>query len=490
MSDAHPLRGPVSEALHGVPLRLRLVVVTVGLLVTALAIAGLAASFRVEDFVIRQKAAELQNSAGQIESQVKYGLEEIPSASTSQRYGVYSVAIQVNGEAPSGAGPDEPNIPAISPTHEFVVHHRSFIVPSRDGDDRWIVVAYPGPSTNSTMTVAAPLATTDATITQLRWSTIFISLLAAAITAMLGWFLIRRAFRPLRQIEDTAQAIAAGDLTRRIPPTSTQDEISSLSQSLNMMLSRIEQSFAVRSASEDQMRRFVADASHELRTPLATVRGYAELYRQGAVTDPDDVSSAMRRIEDEAVRMSALVEDLLLLTRIDRRDLAADRPLIPELVDLTVLAAEAVQDAGARDPDREIRLQGWNGPVTPTSVIGDEAQLRQVLGNFLTNAMRYTPPGTPVEVLVGQTDSGPVLAVRDHGPGIPPDQRHRVFERFYRGESSRNTALGGSGLGLAIVHAIVSSHRGDVTVEDTAGGGATFVVRFTQEPHSPAQDDG
>lgn len=492
MSDQHPLRGPVSEALHEVPLRLRLVAVTVGLLVTALSIAGLAASFRLEEFVVRQKSTELQKAAGQVQEQVKGNLAQVPSSSTSRTYGAYTVTVMIDGSPPRNTAADQAALPSIQPRHEYVTSHRSFVVPSNDGESRWVAVAYPGPTPSSTITVAAPLINADRTVAQMRWSTIIISLVAAVTSAILGWFLIRRAFRPLSQIEDTAKAIADGDLTRRVPGASTRDEVSSLARSLNVMLSRIEQSFAVRTASEDRMRRFVADASHELRTPLATVRGYAELYRQGAVTEPDDVAASMRRIEDEAVRMSALVDDLLLLTRLDRSDPHSEpeRPLNPEPVDLTILAAEAVQDAVARDPEREIRLLGWDGAVSPAVVVGDEAQLRQVLNNLLTNAMRYTPPGTPVEVLVGRDDYGAVLAVRDHGPGIPREQRHRVFERFYRGESSRNTALGGSGLGLAIVQAIVASHRGDVTTEDTPGGGAIFVVRFAQEAHSEGQDDG
>ena len=491
MSAAHPLRGPVSDALHEVPLRLRLVAVTVGLLITALSVAGLAASYRLDSFVVSQKSDELHAAAPQVLDEVYSSLLQMPTEPATVPYNVYVVTIMPGGSAPEAGSPSQPAIPSIARDHPYVATHQSFIVNSYDGRSRWIAAAYPGPTSSSTVTVAISLSAADETVERMRWSTVVISIIAAVVSAVLGWFLIRRAFRPLTQIEDTAQAIAEGDLTRRVPDTTTRDEISSLATSLNLMLSRIEQSFAVRTASEDRMRRFVADASHELRTPLATVRGYAELYRQGAVTDPDDIGAAMRRIEGEAVRMSALVDNLLLLTRLDRSDREPDdKPAVREPVDLTVLAADAVQDAQARDRTRPMRLQGWDDQaVEPTTVVGDEAQLRQVLTNLLANALRYTPEGSPVEVLVGSGPQGALLAVRDHGPGIPAEQRHKVFERFYRGDSSRNTALGGSGLGLAIVQAIVGAMGGDVSVEETAGGGATFVVRLPQPPHRSAPED-
>ncbi len=208
------------------------------------------------------------------------------------------------------------------------------------------------------------------------------------------------------------------------------------------MLAQIERAFAAREASEERMRRFVADASHELRTPLAAVRGYAELYRQGAVSTPDDVASAMRRIEDEATRMGGLVEDLLMLARLDEQ-----RPGRRSPVDLTVVAADVVQDARALDTSRTVSLVGRGGPVGPTVVLGDEAHLRQVVTNLVANALRHTPSGTPIELAVGPDDGYGVLEVRDHGQGIEPEQVHKVFERFFRADASRQRASGGSGLG-------------------------------------------
>jgi two-component system OmpR family sensor kinase len=226
------------------------------------------------------------------------------------------------------------------------------------------------------------------------------------------------------------------------------------------------------------MRQFVADASHELRTPLAAVRGYAELYRQGAVREPDDIASAMSRIEGEAGRMGGLVEDLLTLARLDEQ-----RPLAISPVDLTVLAADAAQDARAIDPGRRITVQGKSGPLRPVVVQGDEAKLRQVVANLMSNALHHTPAGTPVELAVGlgSTPGQAVVEVRDHGPGVDPEKARKVFERFYRADPSRSRGTGGNGLGLAIAAAIVGSHHGRIGVGRTSGGGATFVLELPVE---------
>jgi two-component system OmpR family sensor kinase len=242
------------------------------------------------------------------------------------------------------------------------------------------------------------------------------------------------------------------------------------------MLTQIESAFRAREASEARTRRFAADASHELRTPLASIRGFAELYRHGAVPS-EEVPRTMRRIEDEATRMGGLVEDLLMLARLDER-----RPARAEPVDLAVLAGDAVHDVRGLDPERPVRLSGLqpgSGPV-PAVVVGDEGGLRQVVTNLVANAVRHTPAGTPVEVAVGvEPGVAPcaVLEVRDHGPGLPPEEAGRVFERFYRVDSSRRRGTGGgSGLGLSIVSAVTAAHGGTVDVRTTAGGGATFRV--------------
>ncbi|MBE3075055.1 MAG: HAMP domain-containing histidine kinase [Actinobacteria bacterium] len=382
-----------------------------------------------------------------------------------------------DGSAPYSVNPTgerlHPDIPNLTLNDVRVQHGTLFTVRSTDGEMRWRVVPGQLRDGSATFAVAVPLRGVDTTVQRMLSFAILTGLAVIASCALLGWYGVRRAFRPLTQIEDTAAAIATGDLTRRIPEPTAQDEVASLSRSLNAMLAQIEQSFAVREASEERMRQFVADASHELRTPLAAVRGYAELYRQGAVTQPEDVTSTMRRIEDESIRMGGLVEDLLLLTRLD-----SQRPLERGPVDLTVLAADAVQDARALDPTRQVRLLGLSGDLEPTTIEGDEPRLRQVVTNLVGNAVNHTPAGTDIDIAVGSGASGRArLEVRDHGGGVDPVKARRVFERFYRADPSRGRDNGGgNGLGLAIVAAIVSAHGGQVGVAATPGGGATFVV--------------
>jgi two-component system OmpR family sensor kinase len=251
------------------------------------------------------------------------------------------------------------------------------------------------------------------------------------------------------------------------------------------MLSQIETAFRAQAASESQaraseerMRRFVADASHELRTPLTSIRGFAELYRQGAVADQADVARVMRRVEEEAARMGLLVEDLLLLARLDQQ-----RPLVQEPVDLLSIAADVVLDARARHPQRSITLIAGESPVPPV-VLGDDARLRQVATNLVSNAILHTPPEASAAVSLQVEGDDAVLRVSDTGPGMPPAEAARVFERFYRADASRTraTAQNGSGLGLSIVAALVAAHGGTVEVESRLGVGTTFAVRLPLAP--------
>jgi two-component system OmpR family sensor kinase len=487
-SRQRSLPARVTRRLEALPLRLRLVAILMVLLLLALVLTASATTVlmrrdligRVDDDLQRAKVPVARQAATVIADQQQRG------ESTQALPGTYAVFfLPTDGsDAVAVYPPNEPLHPAIPPlplNDPRVRTGHPFTVGSTNGTTNWRVVAGP---VNSSLTyaVAVPLRSVDRTVRRLVLVELLIGLAVILACGVLGWYAVRRAFRPLSQIEDTAAAIAAGDLGRRIPTRAAKDEVTSLSRSLNSMLSQIEQSFAVREASEERMRQFVADASHELRTPLATVRGYAELYRQGAVSRPDDVASAMGRIESEAGRMSGLVEDLLLLARLDD-----SRPMEITDVDLTVLAADAVSDAGALDPTRRVSLLGLDGPVEPTVVPGDDGKLRQVLTNLVGNALNHTPAGTPVEVLVGvRPGTGrAVLEVRDHGPGIDPASARRVFERFYRADPSRTRATGGgNGLGLAIVAAIVGAHHGKVGVAQTPGGGATFVVELPQETPS------
>ena len=310
---------------------------------------------------------------------------------------------------------------------------------------------------------------------------VLVEVVTGAVVALLAtglaWWFAGLGLRPLRRIEDTAAAIAAGDLSRRVDPGTKATEIVELGSSLNTMLGRIETAFDAKDASEARLRRFVADASHELRTPLTSIRGYAELFRRGAADDPATLRRSMERIEGEAIRMGGLVDDLLLLARLDE-----GRPLERSPVDLTALAADAVHDAAAADPGRPVALDA----PQPVEVDGDRGRLTQVLVNLLANARTHTPPGTPVDVAVRTENGLAEVAVVDHGPGIPDDHKRLVFDRFHRTDPSRTRDRGGAGLGLAIVDAVVRAHGGSVDVGDTPGGGATFTVRL---PRRAARQD-
>ncbi len=343
-----------------------------------------------------------------------------------------------------------------------------------DPSKQWRVITV----TNSegSTTVGMSLSANQQTVSRLVVLQFYIGAAVLLALAVIAYFVVRRSLRPLREVETTAAAIAAGDLHRRVPEWSEKTEVGRLSAALNGMLSQIQRAFAATAASEeaaraseDRMRRFVADASHELRTPLTTIRGFAELYRQGAMSD---ISLLMTRIEGESARMGLLVEDLLMLARLD-----AQRPLDMRRVDVLTIAADAVHDAKAVSPARDISLKVLAGPGIP-EVDGDDARLRQVLANLVGNAVRHTPESASITVCVGTTRSSVLLGVEDTGPGLAEDEAAHVFERFYRADSSRTRESGGSGLGLSIVAALVAAHNGTVSVRSTPGTGASFRVEL------------
>jgi two-component system OmpR family sensor kinase len=267
----------------------------------------------------------------------------------------------------------------------------------------------------------------------------------------------------------TARSIVASDLSQRVTPADEKTEVGRLGLALNTMLSQLEAAFAERAATEQRLRHFVSDASHELRTPLTSMRGYAELLRRNPDMDAEDVLLAMQRVEDEAQRMGILVDDLLLLARLDQ-----GRPLERRPVDLEALVTDAVSDARVGDPNRVITSHIG----VPLRVIGDDQRLRQAVGNLLRNAVVHTPVGTPIEVELRSEDGRAVLEVIDHGPGIPQGHAQRIFERFHRAQPERSRDQGGSGLGLSITAAIVGAHGGRISVEPTPGGGATFRIEL------------
>ncbi len=300
-------------------------------------------------------------------------------------------------------------------------------------------------------------------------------LLLLVVSAIAIWMTISSALRPLREVERTAAAVTEGDTSQRLIEHSPNTELGKLSTSLNTMLSSIDSAMSSRSKTLDQMRRFVADASHELRTPLVTLRGYAELYRIGALKKKADVADAMARIESEAIRMSELVENLLALARMDEAT-----PISKTEVNLTDLAKVAVSDAKVGAPDIDFRVTNLEGESATEPIYGllDQASFRQVLTNLLANASRFSKPKSTIEIALGNTPTHTVLEVRDHGEGIPAALREKVFERFYRADNSRNRETGGSGLGLSIVKTIVERHGGAIMALETDGGGATFRVEL------------
>ncbi len=482
------------SALARLPLRTRLVGILVIALLAALAVTGYGVQAVLRGYLV-----------GQIDDQLKATYraatndDRILNGIASGRSGPTTFAIQLyvpgrpeistmTSPRPDVTVPDFQSVgvatanqldgePITIQGGDSASGWRAVVVPVNVGDPR-----NPGTRVSGTLTLALPLEGVEQAVRQLRLVTLLVGGIVIVVCALFGWVAIRRSFQPLVEVEETAAAIADGDLSRRIPPHPETTEVGRLTRSLNGMLAQIETAFRAREASESRTRRFAADASHELRTPLASIRGYAELYRQGAVPK-EDVPRTMRRIEEEATRMGVLVEDLLMLARLDER-----RPAKAEPVDLAVLAGDAVHDVRGLAPDRPVRLVGLDdarGPV-PAVVTGDESGLRQVVTNLVANAVRHTPAGTPVEVAVGVEAGRAVLEVRDHGPGLPPDEAERVFERFYRVDSSRRRGNGGgSGLGLSIVAAVTTAHGGSVDVRPTRGGGATFRVALPELQGAP-----
>ncbi|HEX4467503.1 MAG TPA: HAMP domain-containing sensor histidine kinase [Solirubrobacteraceae bacterium] len=356
----------------------------------------------------------------------------------------------------------KPQIPANAPVGKLLtvgakgssMHYRVFA--TRDPDDSGITV------------VAVPLHDVEQTLSRLLLVEGLVILGVLIALGLSAFFVVRLGLRPLNRMEVTAGQIAAGELSHRVSPATERTEVGRLGLALNRMLDRLEEAFQRRAQSEERLRRFLADASHELRTPLASIRGYAELFRMGATASTQDTELAMRRIEEESTRMGVLVDDLLTLARLDE-----EREPVREAVDLSALAADAVHDARATAPDREIGLD-----AQPAAVLGDAHQLRQVLANLMRNALLHTPAGTPVEVSLAADGGQSVLTVRDHGPGLPPGVGSVLFERFWRAEGGRERGRGGAGLGLAIVREVVEAHGGSIAAENALEGGARFVVRL------------
>ena len=520
------------------PLRVRLIAAMVALVAAALAAISIGGISVLRGYMIGQADNQLQALASH---SAPYVFESLTSNDQQGRaleqaigwvedgrvHWVFSPAAFSGRPGATAAlpNPDVPTSASWLDTHQGV----PVTEPAASGDRLYRVVAYthtfdlPDGPVSLNVISAVDVTSVYRTIGHLISIDLIVSLIVLTVLAIVGAALVRRSLRPLVEIEQTAQDIAAGDLSRRVPEWDERTEVGPLGRSLNSMLDQVESAFRDRADSEAaarrsevRMRQFVADASHELRTPLTTIRGFAELYRQrgglenGANGIPRaDLDRIMRRLEQEASRMGVLVEDLLLLARLDQQ-----RPLDTRPVDLLTLAADAVHDARVMAPQRSINLTVEPGAAP--IVLGDEVRLRQVIGNLMSNALVHTPDGTPVEVRIrpgtpdGERAGPPVpsgtvpqgqasaprsgvpgaprrwptvqVEVADHGPGLTPEQADRVFERFYRADQARTRQAGGTGLGLAIVSALVTAHGGTVTAEPTPGGGATFRIVLPLAP--------
>jgi two-component system OmpR family sensor kinase len=482
---------------RGVPLRIRLVVAVVALAAVGLAVTGVVTTAALHNYLLDRVDSQLlaavhvpgeQPCADFPEHRNGPGPQRLPSQYAVAQYAADGTLTCSIGASTTDAVPDL-GILTAARIDQLSVH--PFTVGSAKGDVSWRAALNVAPD-GDVIVVASPLSDVTHTVSRLIVLESVIGLIVLALIAGVGYLVIRRSLRPLVDVEHTAVAIAGGDLSRRVPDLDPRTEVGRLTRALNAMLGQIEHAFARQReseqnarASEERMRRFVADASHELRTPLTSIRGFAELYRQGAVREPREVTRLLRRVEDEATRMGLLVDDLLLLARLDQ-----ERPLSFAPVDLLTVVGDVVHDARAVAPGRTIELTVDDQPPI---VLGDEPRLHQVVANLVMNAVRHTPPDTTVQVRLSSAAGRAIVAVVDHGPGLSPQARERVFERFYRMDSSRTRDAGGSGLGLSIVSALVAAHGGNVRVEETAGGGATFVVEMPLAPfHSefPAGEQG
>ncbi len=533
------------------PLRIRLVVLMTTLVTVALVLAGIFATASLRGYLINRVDGQLQSAAQQIAGRAALdgpsnnefhngAPKSGTTAATSEGAGSSG---GTGGVPPYNGGPGRLNGGGVLPSQYYAVIYdatgaqigqvqgitgtpalpkitasvankhgmRPFSVGSSTGSTHWRVVLIPLPGAPGvTVAVATSLSDVENTLSHLEILEAAIGFGVLILLAGIGYLAVRRSLKPLMDVERTAEAIAAGDLTRRVPAGDPRTEVGGLSLALNTMLAQIEAAFLSREASateareseqralgseqralgsEHRMRRFITDASHELRTPLTSIRGFAELYRLGAVNEAE-IDQVMARIEGESKRMGLLVEDLLLLARLDQQ-----RPLQRELVDLSIIASDAVYDARILSPTRDITLEirtgpntNIDGPTQPPLVIGDDARLRQVVGNLMTNALTHTAESASISVRVSIVENNAVIEVADSGNGLSVDEAHRVFERFYRVDESRSRVAGGSGLGLSIVAGLVAAHGGTVDVDTTPGRGSTFRISLPLAPTDPLAD--
>ena len=549
----------LTEWWNRISLRTKITGVTVLLLTTGLLVAGSGTMAVLRNYLLDDVDARITSAGNKLVEGIQpSGTTDEPQCSlTSLPTDYFFAVLNSSGRTICDNRSEDAARPLMTTLtlNNVAAGDATLTLPSSVAGGQWRVKAYPltAVSDGSIVTVVIGLDLSYSNSIVSRYAAIFLffGLTVVILGGALTRLLVTSTFTPLREVEATAARFADGDFNQRLSGATPNTEVGRLNRSLNAMLGRIDRAFADRERTINQMRRFVGDASHELRTPLVTVRGYAELYRMGALTKPEDVAQAMERIEKEAIRMGGLVEDLLELARIDEA-----KPLQLSTVDLVPLATDAALDAMASASDRIVSVVGTDAPPEPpveppvetlvmdiippatpargvaaslatgpiafagatlarlgarrarasrdagepiiiaeppaaelrAVVLAEENKIRQVLTNLIGNAIRFTPPGSPIEIGVG-VDSArrlAILSVIDHGEGIPPQIRGKIFERFWRADTSRTRETGGSGLGLAIVSAIVDAHGGEVEVVETPGGGATFRIMLPLLP--PATD--
>jgi two-component system OmpR family sensor kinase len=467
-------------------LRLRLTLACLGLLAVGLVGAG-ATTYRIvqsslvdrvdqqlsanSDPVLRTVARQLGNDGPSPGSPNAFGMRGPQFFRNSLVFGAVTASGSVVNRLTAPSTAKLVGLPKRLPgsTGHASAKPRSFDLSIGGKDYRGLAVPWPGQG-GGTVVLALPLHDVESTLDEILLVELVAGAIALVAVAVAAWLIVRRGLRPLERMAATATVIAGGDLSQRVDESGDrQSEVGKLGVAFNGMLEQIEAEIATRRESEDRLRRFAADASHELRTPLTSIRGYAELFRRGAADRPEDLAMTMNRIESEATRMTSLVDDLLLLARLDQ-----NRPLDRERVEVGQLVTDVVAGERIVHPDRAYTLT-----IDEVALLGDEARLRQVLINLLANAASHTPAGTSVDVTVRRENGEAVIEVADHGEGLSEEDAKRVFERFFRVDAARFRGEGGgSGLGLAIVAAIVDAHGGRVEVDGMAGIGARFRVRL------------
>ncbi|MFC0680897.1 sensor histidine kinase [Lysobacter korlensis] len=539
---------------NGISLRTKITGVTVMLLTLGLLVSGAGTMSLLRTYLLQQVDDRVKNAAkelteteqrdGNLDRHVTIQDDGQCAVTAGIGEGVYMAVLDARGElrCDNRGGDDEyPDLSGVTLRDVRDNDGEPFSVDEVDSRTQWRVIADEAFLDGlNTIVVGESLAPANGVVARFAAIFMFFALAVVVLGGVSTRLLVASTFAPLRDVEETAARFADGDFSQRLSGALPNTEVGRLSRSLNLMLARIDSAFADRARTIDQMRRFVGDASHELRTPLVSVRGYAELYRMGALGSDNDVKQAMERIESEAVRMSELVSDLLELARLDET-----RPLNLREIDLGPIAHDAALDARASAPDRavtvvpleiteeevpepsleqtgELALTGGGkagqsrtaafagaqlarlralrtrsarrlaeappeegDPTQPRAIVlGEENKIRQVVTNLMGNAQRYSPSGSPIELGVGVNLAKRmgVIAIIDHGRGIPPQMRDKIFQRFWRADTSRTRETGGSGLGLAIVAAIVASHGGKIEVDETPGGGATFRVLLPLAP--------